>query len=498
MRRWPSGLVLIVAMICAALFVQAQEAPQNTAPYSSNTQLCLDCHSLETPGIVQDWMHSRHARISPATALEQPVNQRRISAARVPDELENTAVGCYECHGLRADQHPDSVEHFGLRISSIVTPTDCAVCHPLELEQYAKSKMGNAWGNLAKNSLFTALVNTIDSPKRLREGELQQLTATDQTKAENCFACHGTKVTFTGTVAVQTDYGEQLRPQYVGWPSNGVGRINPDGSMGSCSSCHPRHGFSIEIARKPHTCGQCHLEPDVPAYNVYLESKHGNIYSSLKQDYDFDAVPWTVGRDFRAPTCAVCHASALQTPEGTLVVERTHDFGSRLWVRIFGLIYAHPQPVLGDTSKIRNADGLSLPTTFDNRPASGFLINEQTADQRQAQMQSLCSLCHGTTHVAGHFARLENTIAETDQMVATATGLMVHAWELGLADKTNPFDEALEIKWISQWLFYASSVRYASAMSGPDYAGFKNGWWYLSKNLREMDKQIKCSETKAK
>jgi len=29
-------------------------------------------------------------------------------------------------------------------------------------------------------------------------------------------------------------------------------------------ACHPRHGFSIEVARKPYTCSQCHLEPDVP------------------------------------------------------------------------------------------------------------------------------------------------------------------------------------------------------------------------------------------
>ena len=37
------------------------------------------------------------------------------------------------------------------------------------------------------------------------------------------------------------------------------------------------------------------------------------------------------------------------------------------------------------------------------------------------------------------------------------------------------FDEANEQKWIREWLFYANSVRYAAAMSGPDYATFKNG-----------------------
>ena len=60
------------------------------------------------------------------------------------------------------------------------------------------------------------------------------------------------------------------------------------------------------------------------------------------------------------------------------------------------------------------------------------------------------------------------------------------AWEAGLADPANPFDEGIEQKWILQWLFYSNSIRYASAMSGPDYAAFKNGWWNLTKNLQDM------------
>ncbi|MGB6867401.1 MAG: hypothetical protein WBE11_17085 [Candidatus Aminicenantaceae bacterium] len=43
---------------------------------------------------------------------------------------------------------------------------------------------------------------------------------------------------------------------------------------------------------------------------------------------------------------------------------------------------------------------------------------------------------------------------------------------------------------IEQWHFYANSVRYASAMAGPDYATFKNGWWKLAKNLQEMKNLI--------
>ncbi len=79
-------------------------------------------------------------------------------------------------------------------------------------------------------------------------------------------------------------------------------------------------------------------------------------------------------------------------------------------------------------------------------------------------------------------------------MTLAATRLVAHAWEHGLADKANPFDETIEQKWVTQWLFYANSVRYGSAMGGPDYAAFKNGWWYLTHNLSEMEEWIAARE----
>jgi hypothetical protein len=81
-------------------------------------------------------------------------------------------------------------------------------------------------------------------------------------------------------------------------------------------------------------------------------------------------------------------------------------------------------------------------------------------------------------------------------MTLAATRLLEEAWEHGLADDSNPFDEAIEQKWIAQWLFYGNSVRYASAMTGAqDYTTFKYGWWGLTTNLEEMKEKI---ETKKK
>jgi hypothetical protein len=75
-------------------------------------------------------------------------------------------------------------------------------------------------------------------------------------------------------------------------------------------------------------------------------------------------------------------------------------------------------------------------------------------------------------------------------MTLTATKIMLDAWDKGvakgLAQNDSLFNEAIEKKWVEQWLFYANSTRFASAMAGADYGVFANGRWTLSKNLQEM------------
>ena len=172
-------------------------------------------------------------------------------------------------------------------------------------------------------------------------------------------------------------------------------------------------------ARKPYTCSQCHGEPDVPAWPVYKVSKHGNIFLAHQQEWDFHAVPWDVGEDFTAPTCATCHNSLLTVGGDVreVVAERTHDFGARLYKRIFGLIYSHAQPKSGDTTIIKNADGLPLPTTFLGQPAEEFLIDEEEQLARLNTMKAVCKTCHGTNWTDLHFERFEHTVGEVDQMV---------------------------------------------------------------------------------
>jgi hydroxylamine dehydrogenase len=484
--------VVLTGIAIAAPGLGQERTTGMPGPMSDETSLCIECHKAYHPGIVEDWLRSRHARTTPKAALLKPLLERRVSASVVPDGLQGVVVGCYECHGLNPSAHRDNFEHFGTKINAVVTPGDCKVCHAVEAEQYGRSKKAHAYGNLARNPVYSLLVNTITAVPSVKKGMVMQPGASQNTKNETCYACHGTEVTVEGTRKVRTTLGDIEVPNLPNMPNHGVGRVNPDGSLGTCSACHSRHGYSIEMARKPYTCAQCHVEPDAPAWNVYTESKHGNLFSGEGRLWNFANVPWTLGRDFRAPTCATCHNSLLVTPEGEVLRHRSHDFGERLWVRIFGLIYTHPQPKDGRTYLIRNGEGLPLPVTFGGEPATGFLISLEEQARRRGAMEKVCAGCHTSGWTARHFDKFARTVGDTDRAIAATTELLRLAWKKGLADKANPFDEKLEQKWLTQWLINGNSVRYSSAMGGPDYATFKNGWWSITKTMEDLRTDVKA------
>ncbi|MHB8765181.1 MAG: multiheme c-type cytochrome [Deferrisomatales bacterium] len=486
MSRWIGWAGAALAALAATTAAEGWAA----APVSSATEACLGCHAEVTPGIVADWRASRHSRVSPGEALRRAPRERRVSASSAPEGLADTAVGCAECHTRDPDRHADTFEHNGFRVHVVVTPDDCAACHPEERAQYAENLMANAHGNLQDNPLYRQLAEAVNGLQTFDRGALTPHGSDPQTDADSCLACHGTRVEVTALAPRDTAFGEMTFPVLSGWPNQGVGRINPDGSKGACTSCHPRHQFSIEVARKPYTCSQCHKGPDVPAYPVYMVSKHGNIYDALEAKWDFDAVPWVPGKHFTAPTCAACHVSLLTTEGGEVVAERTHRMNDRSEYRLFGLVYAHPHPVSADTTVIKNRAGLPLPTELTGELAEGFLIGPEEQRARRERMQKICHQCHSRQWTDGHFARLDRTVETTNAMTLAATRIVLDAWGQGLArgpaQGDSPFNEALERKWVSQWLFYANSTRFASAMGGADYGVFANGRFQLCSNLQEM------------
>jgi len=472
------------------VFFSAHMAVAAGGRISKKTEACISCHASVHPGIVADWGKSRMARVTPMSAKSMILKKRRVSFENVPEKLARVVVGCAECHTMNPEKHPDTFKHNGHQVHVVVTPEDCAVCHPVELGQYSKNLMYHAYGNLKNNPVYHGLVNSVNGIQSFEDMKTSLKEPDDQTDADSCFYCHGTVIEVKGMETRDTAKGKMSFPVLSGWPNQGVGRINPDESKGSCTPCHTRHHFSIEMARKPSTCSECHKGPDVPAYKVYTVSKHGNIYSAMGKTWNYKAVPWTVGKDFSAPTCAACHVSLVVSEEGKVVAQRTHQMSDRIAWRIMGLIYAHAHPISPDTTIIRNKAGLPLPTELTGEPVAKYLIGAKEQDKRQKTMKKVCLACHSQGWVDGQFARFENTIKTTNKMTLTATKILLSAWDngaaKGLAQKDSIFNEAIEKKWVEQWLFYANSTRYASAMIGADYGAFANGRWYLSKNIQEM------------
>jgi hydroxylamine dehydrogenase len=480
---------LFVAL--STLFVAAG-AHGETAVLSDLSKECISCHSSATPAIVADWKKSRHASVTPAEALKKPEQQRRVSAEKIPEKLASVAVGCAECHLMNPDAHKDTFDHNDQKTHLTVTPQDCATCHPTEAAQFDKNLMSHANGNLANNSVYQDLMKTINGMQSFKQMKTELSAPNEKTAEDSCWSCHGTALEVTGMESRSTDYGDFEFPKLSGWPNQGVGRLNPDGSKGSCSACHNRHQFAMEAARKPYTCSRCHKGPDVPAYQAYSVSNHGNLFSSLYGEWKFKEVPWTVGKDFTAPTCAVCHVSLLVTTEGDVVAKRTHQMNDRLPWRIFGPIYAYPHPKSPDTSIIRNKGGMPLPATLEGETATEFVINAEEQAKRKDTLQKVCRSCHTLDWVNGHWERFENAIKTSNQMTLTATNILGEAWKAGAASRTpSIFDETIEKQWIEQWLFYANSTRFASAMMGADYGVFADGRWFMSKNIQKMSDYLK-------
>ena len=476
------GLVVFIAGISAAADIPVSEA----------TSECIDCHAVSHPGIVEDWRNSRHARVTPKQAMSVQGLARKMSAATLAEDFQEVAVGCAECHGMRPGSHADTFEHNGYDVHVVVSPKDCATCHPQEDEQYAENLMSHAYANLADNKLYNLLEQSIIGKLSRTSGKIIHGPADADTKAEACYYCHGTKLKVSGYETRDTESAGELKfPIIEGWPNQGVGRINLDGSKGSCSACHTRHRFSIEMARKPYTCKECHVGPDVPAFKVYSASKHGNIFSAMQKTWDLKAVPWTIGKDFTAPTCAACHVSLLVNSDEEVVVKRSHQMNNRLPWRIFGVIYAHPHPIDADTTVIRNKDNQPAPTELGGGFAAPYLIDAKEQDARRQTMQAICLNCHDTSWVNGHWRRFENTIQRTNADILTATQIMQDIWRAGYAKGletgANPFDEAVEKKWTDIWQFYANTTRFASAMGGGgDYGVYAGGQYQMTQALLEL------------
>ncbi len=355
---------------------------------------CIQCHSKHDAGKVHDWANSMHAKAN---------------------------VTCLDCHRAKATDKdamdcPGTTKYPDIKISPIVSPKDCSRCHPAEAEQFARSKHARTL-EIVEDKIKDAWMRGMNN---------------ESERATGCYVCHGSDIS-SGKLTVEN------------WPNEGCGRLNPDGSKGSCVMCHTSHRFSVAEARKPETCGQCHLGPDHPQDEIYFESKHGKRYLAEGHQWNFEAAAgtWQAGVHFSAPTCATCHMAGV----GGLAT--THDVGERL--------------------KWEAQAPLAVPN------------KDHDAEAERAKMLRVCNECHSPRWSSNYLARYDKAVENyNENYFKPAKAIMDDLYAKGILTKWPYFDEEIEWTFYEFWHHEGRRARMGSAMGGPDYA-----WWHGFYDLKK-------------
>lgn len=405
MKNWNLNVPVLIPAVVAVIITafsgctvgENEELPLFTskAIVSDESKTCLECHTNKQPSLVTSWQKSAHAE---------------------------SGVGCYECHGADEDD-PDAFDHFGFTIAVIVSPKDCSRCHSTEAQQFLDShhaKAGEVLGSL--------------------DNYLGEVVEGFSASVSGCQQCHGSTVEVDddGSLSAET------------WPNFGIGRINPDGTSGSCSACHSRHDFSLEQARAPETCGKCHIGPDHPQIEIFEESKHGIAYRTHTDEMNLDNDSWVVGRDYSAaPTCATCHAGA------TANQSRTHDVGSRL--------------------------------SWNIRAAVSFKTDN--SKRKRLAMKDVCLTCHNPNYVENFYKQYDNGINLYNEKFAKPAKTIIDRLKEAEKIDPTPFNEKIEWTYFELWHHEGRRARNGLAMMGPDYVQWHGFYEIAEKFYIELVKE---------
>jgi hypothetical protein len=369
-------------------------------PLSDESRPCVTCHDAKTPGIVAQWRKSKHGA---------------------------QGISCWECHNADA-KNAAAFKHEGATIVTAVTPAACEPCHGDIVNEFQRSHHASAAKFIG--SLDNVLGEVV-------EGRLAAVNG--------CWQCHGSTLAFLknadGSVQKSAIGAPVLDPST--WPNTGIGRVNPDGTRGTCSACHSRHVFSKAMARQPEVCGKCHLGPDHPQAEIYAESKHGIAFRTQISQMNLNAPTWVVGRDYTAaPTCATCHMSA------TTKLPVTHDVGARIsWTL---------RPVV--SRKLENWE------------------------KKRADMKQVCTTCHGGAFIASFYKSYDDTVDLWNTKFAQPAQSVMNALRDAGKLTATPFDEEIEWTFYHLWHHEGRRARMGAAMQGPDFVQW-HGFFEVAENF---------------
>lgn len=388
------SVVIGTALVGSALLINGFRpsgvTQQPTAEFVRATGKCAECHSRTQYSIVHEFELSVHAQKS---------------------------VNCLDCHTAREGQSGE--DHFGFTINPHVTAANCRACHEQEYQQFLHSRhAAPAWAAVAGTADFT--VEQIAFSEKYHPGGTNRpanLLATLEGPAaisSGCASCHT------------------------------IGKPNADGTIGTCTACHTRHTSSVQVARLPSTCGQCHMGPDHSQLEIYTESKHGVMFEAQRAQLNLSAPPGSLTtKDMFIPTCATCHMSGLN---GGPV---THDPSDRLSYYLFSEI-------------------------TKERP---------NFDRAQINMQAVCLNCHTKPVIDRVYAQGASVVEATNAKIA-AVRMVMDALRAEGVLTGPPFTTPIEFAYFDLWHYYGRTAKHGAFMGGADFAQWHGNYPILEHSVQ--------------
>lgn len=373
------ALVIGFGLVLAGYLVNRQrpriETDQPSVAFVRASGKCAECHSQQQHSIVHEYELSAHAR---------------------------KGINCLECHQPAAGQ--EKVDHHSFVISKNVTAANCRSCHENEYQQFLRSRhAAPSWAAVYGEKGLTA----------------EQVAFAETFHPGSCKRPQHPLVDLEGNAAMVSGCAQ----------CHSVGRPNADGTIGTCTACHTRHTSSVEIARLPTTCGQCHMGPDHSQIEIYNESKHGVLFAAQRPLLKLDAPPGTLTtRDMFVPTCATCHMSGINS------LKVTHDPGERLSWNL----------------------------------AAEISVKRPNYAQGQAAMKETCAQCHTRPTVDRVFAEAEKVVEATNEKVKASSEVVASLRKEGVLG-TRPFEQPIDFLYFDLWHYYGRTAKHGAFMGGADF-----------------------------
>ena len=385
------GSALTVAAVAINKMRPAVESKRDTAALIKANGKCAECHRDTHASIVHEYELSAHARNN---------------------------VNCLDCHQPAAGQA--GTYHRGFMIMTKLTAANCRSCHGQIYEQFVRSRhAAPAWAAVHGSKDFSG--KQIEAAEAAQPGSVKRpphpLVALEGAAATNagCSSCHA------------------------------IGRPNADGSIGTCTACHARHVSSVELARLPTTCGQCHMGPDHSQLEIYTESKHGVLFEAQKGQMNLAASPQKLTtQDMFVPTCATCHMSGLNG------AKTTHDPAERLSYFLYAEV---------------------------SRKRPQFETAQDT-------MKQICRNCHSRSNVDRVFQSAEDVVATTNTKVKAAKQMIDELRTEGLIG-SKPFQTPIDFMYFDLWHYDARTTKHGAFMGGGDFVQW-HGSYPMLKHTVEL------------